>query len=150
MDDAGWDTRRSSIVDRLRAVIGELSEDPRAIPPPTPARGPVELTIGIATYDDFDGAWFTIESLCLHHPQWMDSTEIILLDNHPEAPTAALLSRLAGQVPNARYLPVTTVRSTAVRDLLFRHANGAVVLVLDSHVLLAAGALDALLAYFRA
>ena len=109
----------------------------------------VELTIGIATYDDFDGAWFTVESLRLHHPQWMDHNEILVLDNHPEAPSAEPLSRLAEQIPNVRYVPETTVRSTAVRDLLFRHAHGEIVLVLDSHVLLAPGALDALLAYFR-
>src|SRR6185436_7827777 len=79
----------------------------------------------------------------------MDHTEILVLDNHPEAPSAEPLSRLAEQIPNVRYVPETTVRSTAVRDLLFRHAHGEIVLVLDSHVLLAPGALDALLAYFR-
>ncbi|MFI2241736.1 glycosyltransferase family 2 protein [Streptomyces chrestomyceticus] len=104
--------------------------------------------MGICTYDDFDGAWFTIASLMLHHSHLMPRTEILLIDNHPEGPAAAPLKALDGMMGNLRYVPVTTVRSTAVRDMLFRLATGDIVVVLDSHVLLAPGALDAVLDHY--
>ena len=129
-------------------MLGQLRERPEAIPDPTPPRGPAPLTVGIATYEDFDGAWFTIQSLVLHHREALAGAEILLLDNHPEGPAAPELKRFETSVPGYRYLPVTTVRSTAVRDLLFRHAQGEVVLVLDSHVLLDPGALRAVRDYF--
>ena len=31
-----------------------------------------DLTIGMATYDDFDGVYFTIQSLRLHHAEVME------------------------------------------------------------------------------
>lgn len=132
----------------MRQLARVLEEDPGRIPEPSPAGPECDLTVGIATYDDFDGAWFTIASLLLHHADALAGAEILLLDNHPEAPTSAALKALDAKVPGLRYLPVTTVRSTAVRDLLFRHARGQVVLVLDSHVLLAPGGLAALRGYF--
>ena len=119
-----------------------------AIPEPTPPRGPTELTIGIATCDDHDGAWSTVASLRLHHRDLMYRVEILLLDEHPEGPAAPSLKALDRIVPNLRYLPVTGARSPAVRDLLFRHAQGEVVLVLGGHVLLAPGALAAVLGHF--
>ncbi|MEV5574427.1 glycosyltransferase [Spirillospora sp. NPDC052269] len=121
------------------------SESP---PDPTPERFTRrDLTVGICTYDDFDGAWFTIASLLLHHPGPMRAAEILLVDNHPVGPVAQALKRLDAEIPNYRYVPVTSVRSTAVRDVLFRLAVGEVVVVLDSHVLLADGALEAALSY---
>ncbi len=145
----------SMLEDRLLSHLDRLRERPGAIPTPTPAptvpgADRPRLTIGIATYDDFDGAWFTIASLRLHHPEVMDRAEILLLDNHPESRAAGALKELDRQIPNLRYLPVTSVRSTAVRDLIFSHARGEIVLVLDSHVLLASGALTALLSYLDA
>ncbi len=129
-------------------MLARLTENPDEMPEPTPPRGPAELTVGIATYDDFDGAWFTIASLRLHHRALMHRLEILLLDDHPEGPAARSLKALDRIVPNLRYLPVGGVRSTAVHDLLFRHAQSDVVLVLDSHVMLAPGALAAVLDYF--
>jgi len=110
----------------------------------------VPITIGIATYDDFDGAWFTINSLHLHHPEVMDRAEVVLLDNHPRGPESAELKRFDHQLPRVRYIPVSAYSSTAIRDQIFAHARGDVVVVLDSHVLLAAGALQAVVAYLEA
>ncbi|MGR6581880.1 glycosyltransferase [Rhodococcus qingshengii] len=117
----------------------------------TPPHGePADLTVAIATYDDFDGAYFTIHSILVHHREVLDRVEFVLLDNNPEGLPAPMLESFAGYIDRFRYIPFTDVRSTAVRDVLFRKATGKYVLVLDSHVILAPGSLSALLAYFDA
>ncbi|NMM91641.1 glycosyl transferase family 2 [Rhodococcus sp. SRB_17] len=117
----------------------------------TPPHGEsVDLTIAIATYDDFDGAYFTIHSILTHHREVLDRVEFVLLDNFPEGLPAPMLESFAKYVPRFRYIPFTDVRSTAVRDILFRKATGKYVLVLDSHVILAPGSLASLLAHFDA
>lgn len=118
-----------------------------AWPDPAGTHRDVDLTIGIATYEDFHGAYFTVHSLLLHHPEVMDRTEIVVLDNNPSGPSAESLASMAGEF--VRYVPYADVQSTAVRDVLFREARGDVVLVLDSHVLLAAGGVAALLRYYE-
>ncbi|MCJ0907144.1 glycosyltransferase [Rhodococcus sp. ARC_M6] len=117
----------------------------------TPPHGEsVDLTIAIATYDDFDGAYFTIHSILTHHREVLDRVEFVLLDNFPEGLPAPILESFAKYIPRFRYIPFTDVRSTAVRDILFRKATGKYVLVLDSHVILAPGSLASLLAHFDA
>lgn len=112
---------------------------------------PVKLTIGLATYDDFDGAYFTVNAIRLYHREVLADLEIVILDNHPTGASAAELASMAegreGDA-NVRYVPYDEVTSTAVRDVLFREARGEVVLVLDSHVLVAVGGIQALLAYY--
>lgn len=112
------------------------------------AQNDPRLTIGIATYDDFDGAWFTVQALRLYHPEALEGAEIIVLDNNPDGPAALALRKMDASIPGYRYIPEPSLPSTAVRDQLFRHARGQVVLVLDSHVLLAPGAVQAVLSYF--
>lgn len=109
---------------------------------------PSSLTIGIATHDDFDGAWFTVNSLYLHHAEQMQDAEVILLDNHPRGVEAAELKRFDTLLPNVRYIPVGAYSSTAIRNQIFAHARGELVVVLDSHVLLAPGALKAVVDWF--
>jgi hypothetical protein len=108
------------------------------------------LTIGIATHDDFDGAWFTINSLYLHHFEAMKNAEVVLLDNHPRGVEASDLKQLDTLMPGVRYIPVGAYSSTAIRNQIFTHARGEVVVVLDSHILLAPGALMAVVEWFVA
>ena len=44
------------------------------------------LTIGMATYDDYDGVFFTIQSLRMYHEMCnTDNVEYIVLDNNPNS-----------------------------------------------------------------
>ena len=116
----------------------------------TPPHGePADLTVAIATYDDFDGAYFTIHSILVHHREVLDRVEFVLLDNNPEGLPAPMLESFAGYIDRFRYVPFTDVRSTAVRDVLFRKATGKYVLVLDSHVILAPGIVVGVAGVFR-
>lgn len=102
------------------------------------------LTIGMATYNDFDGVYFTLQALRLY--QDLDDVELLVVDNFGCKHTRRLVEGL----PGARYLLATDVQGTAApRDLVFREARGAAVLCLDSHVLLEAGVIARLKAYYR-
>jgi hypothetical protein len=116
-----------------------------AAPAPLPPEGaPVELTIGIPVYNDYDAVYFTVKSLQLH--QDLSNTELLVIDNFGCDRTRHYLSR----IPNARYLRYTDIRGTAApRNQVFAHAAGAAVLCCDAHVLFAPGAIAKLKAYYR-
>jgi hypothetical protein len=136
----------------LEQIAQQLAreEPPRPVPDPVPLAGGKRLCVGMSTYDDFDGVYFTIQALRLGHPELLEQTSFLIIDNHPEAPQAEALHDLATKIPDCGYLPFTGYRSTQVRDLLFREGDAEIVLCIDSHVLLAPGALRALLDYFDA
>lgn len=105
----------------------------------------VALTIGMATYDDFDGVYFTLNALRLY--QDLTDTELLVVDNFGCAHTRTLVEETIG----ARYVVATDVVGTAAgRDLLFREGRGEAVLCLDSHVLLAPGVVARIRAYLAA
>ena len=117
---------------------------------PTP-RGPRRLlTIGMATYDDYDGVYFSVQAIRLYHPEVTDCTEILVLDNHPSGPCAKALKDLEHHVAGYRYVPYERTHGNWVRDLLFREANAEFVLSMDSHVLFRPGALAQLVEYLEA
>jgi hypothetical protein len=76
-------------------------ETGRPIPEMTPRGEHRRLCVGMATFDDFDGVWFTIQSIRLFHPEIADQVSFLIIDNHPE-----------GQPEGARGLdPVPAVRA---------------------------------------
>ena len=108
------------------------------------------LCVGMATHGDFDGVWFTIQALRMYHPEVCDELSFVVIDNDPSGPTAEALRAIGKQVPRYRYVPFGGYSGTAVRDLVFREADADVVCCVDSHVLLAPGALEALRDWFGA
>lgn len=123
---------------------------PVDIKAPTPSRGDFKLTVGMATYDDFDGAYFTLQSLRLNNPDLAGEIEFVVIDNNPTGRCAEALKALEDACPTYRYVPFFGNRGTAIaKDMLFTEARGEFVLCLDSHVLLAPGALPRLTRYFE-
>jgi len=119
-------------------------------PAATERRFPRRLSIGMATFDDYDGVYFTIQSIRINNPELRDAIEFVVVDNNPEGRCGEALADLAKWVDGYRYVPRGDVRGTAVRDAVFREASSAVVMCVDSHVLVAPGGLTALLDYFDA
>lgn len=95
----------------------------------------MKLTISMATHDDYDGVYFTVQSLRLHH-DLPDGTEILVLDNHPDSEHGKALAAFAKSVPCLRVVPVQDRMSSFVKYDTFHEARGAVILGLDCHVLL--------------
>jgi len=109
-----------------------------------------KLTVGMACFDDFDGVYFSIQAARLMHPEVMDATEFVVIDNNPEGAhgKAVAETRATWWSDLVSYVPFTTRRGTAVRDEIFRQARGDVVVSIDCHVLIWPGALSRLLEWF--
>lgn len=133
-----------AVLDEVRRRFEEAQERTRAVPEATPPGERTHLTVGMATYEDFDGVFFTIEAIVLYHPEVLDDITFVVVDNHPEGSVAEHLKRLEHKVPRLRYVPFRGWRGTAVRDLIFREATSEHVVCVDSHVLLRPGALGAI------
>ncbi len=110
--------------------------------PPAP-----RLTIGMATYDDFDGVYFTIMSIILYHRAALPDIELLVIDNNPDSSHGQTVATFCRQIGQIRYLPAAEYKSTAIRDRIFAEARGEFVLCVDCHVFLHNGALSRLLEY---
>ncbi|MBV9612590.1 MAG: glycosyltransferase family 25 protein [Acidobacteriaceae bacterium] len=107
------------------------------------------LTIGMCTYDDYDGVYFSAQAIRLYHPEITAESEILVLDNHPGGSCSPALQGLQRMVPGYRCISVEGRSGTAIRDILFREANSEYVLVMDSHVFFAPGSLARLIAFLK-
>jgi hypothetical protein len=104
----------------------------------------IELTIGMATYDDFDGVYFTLQALRLYHD--LENTELLVVDNYGCQDTKDLVR---GWIKGKYILATEAIGTAAPRDLVFREARGEAVLCCDSHVLFPAGVISRLKAFYR-
>ncbi len=102
------------------------------------------LTIGMATYNDFDGVYFTLQALRLYHD--LTDTELLVVDNYGCQHTKSLVENWL----NGRYILATDKVGTAAgRELIFHEARGAATLCLDSHLLFVPGTIARLKQYYR-
>ena len=141
----------SSLYQRSRELLeGKLEIEPD-FPQATGPREKKFLTIGMATANDYDGFYFTVQSIRMYHPEILNDVEFLVIDNASDGPCSQAMKDLENwEHDNFRYVPYRTHQSTAVRDLLFREATGDFVLSIDSHVMFEAGSLAKLIAYCRA
>ena len=109
-----------------------------------------KLTIGMATYDDYDGVYFSLQAIRLFHPEISEKVEFLVIDNNPAGQCAQPLKDLENWIPNYRYVPKGNVSGTAIRDWVFSEARTEFVLCMDCHVFVAPGALKRLIDYFTA
>lgn len=101
------------------------------------------------TYDDFDGVYFTLQSLRLHHPEVADDVEFIIIDNNPTSVHGKEVKNLTNWGNNTvRYVPFTEYNSTAVRTKIFEYADTPYVMCIDCHVLLDLGSIKRLINFF--
>lgn len=112
------------------------------------------ITIGMATFDDFEGVFYSVQALRMFHADAMSEVdEIIVVDNNPESvqgqATKAFVEGACRGI--GRYVPFTDRRgSCPPRGHLFDVAKSDVVLCIDSHVFLTPGSLQNLIDWFKA
>ena len=108
------------------------------------------LTIGMATYDDYEGVYFSLQALRLYHKLALsDEVEIVVVDNNPDSEHGkAVKSFVEYWIKNGKYVPYTLRRSTAVRNEIFKNASGKYCISMDSHVLFFPNALESLIQYY--
>jgi glycosyltransferase involved in cell wall biosynthesis len=99
----------------------------------------LRLTIGMPSYNNMTEVWFTIQSLRLHHN--LTDCEILVVDNFGDPVLEKFIKNNGGGV--VRYEKYTdTVGTSCTKNKVFELARGEMVLCMDSHVLIRAGALD--------
>lgn len=107
------------------------------------------FSVGMATYDDFDGVWFSVMSLLAHHAEHV--AEVLVIDNNPGGKVGQSLRQfIQNGSSKVRYIPYTEATGTAQpRNEVFRQATQENVVCIDSHVMLLPGALAALQPYMQ-
>ncbi len=138
----------------LKIIGNAFQKTPAIKSTPTPAKIviPEETArkAAMATYDDYDGVYFSVQAIRLFHSEILDDAEFLVIDNNPEGRCAAALKDLEKWIPNYRYVPKHHLSSTAIRNCVFEEAAGDIVLCMDCHVLLAPEAIQKLLNYYDA
>jgi len=110
-----------------------------------------KLTIGTCVHDDFEGLYFTLQSIRLHHKDILDRLEFVVINNNPKSPEGQEIRKLMGWVTEPlTYVEFDAFSATSLRDKIFGLANTEYVLVLDCHVLLESGSLKKLLDFYDA
>jgi tetratricopeptide (TPR) repeat protein len=122
--------------DRTASKLSDASSTPK-------------LTVGMATYDDFHGVYFSIMSILLHHAEDLSAVEILVIDNNPSSEHGLAVKHLCERARYTRYIAASEYTGTAVRERVFVEARGDFVLCMDCHVLLHLGALKQLLRYIN-
>ncbi|MFZ5829831.1 MAG: glycosyltransferase family 2 protein [Planctomycetota bacterium] len=115
-----------------------------------------ELSVCFPTYDDFDGLYFSAVDLMTTHGAIFESgrCELLVVDNHPDSPHGKAVADLV-----SNHLPATVLKRyvampepvgpALAKQKAVDEAAGWAVLVMDSHVRLAPGALTRLLEWYR-
>jgi glycosyltransferase involved in cell wall biosynthesis len=104
----------------------------------------VALTIGMPTYQDFDGVYFSLQALRLY--QDLDDTELLVVDNYGCEHTKKFVEKSV----KGRYILATDVVGTSqAKNVVLREARGEAVLCCDSHVLFLPNAIARLKEYYR-
>jgi hypothetical protein len=130
-----------------RATPVPVPVRPARAEPQAPAliRSAPELTIGMPTYNDFDGVYFTIQALRLYHD--LDNVELLVVDNFGDPHTRDFVQ---GWVKGTYVLADDAAGTAYAKNMVFEKASGAAVLCCDSHVLFEAGVIARLKEFHRA
>jgi hypothetical protein len=109
-----------------------------------------KLTIGMATYDDYDGLYFTIQSIRMYHPEVLDDIEFVIIDNNPDGAHSKSIKQLTGSIKQpTQYIPFNDYKSSFVKGKIFDYAKTPYVLGIDSHVLLEQGSIKKLIDFYE-
>lgn len=106
----------------------------------------MRLTIGMAHYDDFDGAYFTIQNIRKEmvftgNIDLLNKIEFVVVDNNPESAHGLALEKfLKNNLPSTgdiRLIKMPGKSGTSItRNKIIDVASGDFVLVMDCHVML--------------
>lgn len=108
-----------------------------------------KLTIGMATHDDYDGVYFSIQSLRMFHSEIMDDVEFVIVDNNPDSNHGKALQGFMGWIQEPKQLiPFKDYKSCMLKGMVIENAKTPYVLVMDCHVMIVPGAIKKLIDFF--
>lgn len=107
------------------------------------------LTIGMSTYDDYDGVYFSVQSLRMYHEVCSTSdVEIVILDNNPKGKHGTEVKNFIVNWAKQKYVPYEGKPSSFNKYKIVEHSDGKYILIIDCHVLLKPNSITALLEYY--
>jgi hypothetical protein len=105
-----------------------------------------KLTIGIPTYNDYDGLYFSIQAIRMYHPEVLDNIEFVIIDNNPDSEHGKSNRNLTNWIKEPyQYLPFTKYNASTVKNKVFSLSDTPYTLCMDSHVMIVPGALKKLI-----
>jgi hypothetical protein len=106
-----------------------------------------KISIGMSTFDDYEGLFFTIQSIRMHH--YIKDIEFIIIDNNPDSIHGTLTKKfITNSVKNGIYVPYTEIQSSFSKYKALEYATGDYYVGIDCHVLLMPSFFPALIKYF--
>jgi hypothetical protein len=108
-----------------------------------------KLTIGMATHDDYDGLYFTIQNIRMYHSEILDDVEFVIVDNNPISNHGKAIQNFTTRIKEpVQYLPFTKYKASTVKNKVFELADTPYVLCIDSHVSIEPGAIKKLIDFY--
>ena len=108
-----------------------------------------KLTIGFPTYNDYDGLFFSIQSIRMYHSDILNDVEFVIIDNNPASSHGKAVRDLTNWIKEPfQYLPFTKFNSTTVKNKVFDLSDTPYTLCMDSHVMVVPGALKKLIDFY--
>ena len=103
----------------------------------------------MATHDDFDGVYFSIQNIRMFHPEILDDVEFVIIDNNPDGNHGKSVRNFIQWIKEpVQYLPYTKYKSTSVKNKVFDLADTPYVMCIDSHVFVEPGAIKKLIDFY--
>lgn len=108
------------------------------------------LTVGMATYDDYDGVFFSIQALRMFHEPCSDEkVEFVVLDGNPNGEHGKACKNFVTGAAKGKYVPFEGTLSSFNKYEIAKHATSKYVLIIDCHVMIESGGVQRLLDYFN-
>ncbi len=108
------------------------------------------LTIGMATYDDFDGVFFSIQSLRMFHDICnTNEVEFIVLDSNSTSEHGKLCKSFVENNVKGKYVVDSGTTSSFNKYKIVDHAIGKYILIIDCHVMIEKNGIQNLLSHFE-
>jgi len=108
-----------------------------------------KLTVGMATHDDYDGLYFTIQSIRMFHHEILNDLEFVIIDNNPDGAHGKSVRDLCDWIKEpVQYLPFKKYKSTTIKNKVFELSDTPYVLCVDSHVMLVPGSIKKLIDFY--
>jgi len=109
-----------------------------------------KLTIGLATHNDYDGLFFTIQSIRMYHSEILNDIEFVIIDNKHDSEHGSAIRNLINHIQEpVQYLPFTKYESCFIKGKVFDLADTPYVLCIDSHVLIQPGGIKKLIDFYE-
>jgi len=110
---------------------------------------PKKLTIGMSTFDDFHGVYFSIQAIRMFHSEVLSDVEFVIIDNNPRSEHGKAVKEFCKWIKEPiKYVPYEEVTGTSSREKVFSESNAEAVLCMDCHVLIESGALKKLISFY--